>query len=72
MVSAVGDNGGKHVGELDAADLKRLCFDVRNYEQLKVKNDKEIDEQLEIFVGKEAELRKDFLYTEADFMKGEE
>jgi hypothetical protein len=51
--------------------LKRLCFDVRNYEQLKVKNDKEIDEQLEIFVGKEAELRKDFLYTEADFMKGE-
>ena len=70
-VSKMKVSRNKGLGELDAADLKRLCFDVRNYEQLKVKNDKEIDEQLEIFVGKEAELRKDFLYTEADFMKGE-
>ena len=60
-----------HVGELDAQDLKRLCFDVRNYEKLMVADDNQINEQMEVFVGEEAEARKEFLYREADFMRGE-
>ena len=70
-VSKMKVSRNKGLGELDAQDLKRLCFDVRNYEKLMVVDDNRINGRMEVFVGEEAEARKEFLYREADFMKGE-
>lgn len=59
----------KGLGENNASELKEFVFDVHNYEQIVVKDEKKADELFNILMGKDVEPRKDFLYENANFME---
>lgn len=55
----------KGLGELDAADLKKVCFDNELYKRINVKDVEEAEKLLTILMGKEVPPRKEYIYTYA-------
>ena len=56
---------GKGVGEMDAADLHRLCFDSERFKRFVVDNQEETNELLEILLGTAVAPRKQYIYDNA-------
>ena len=55
----------KYVGELNAADLHRVCFERQRYERITVSDAAETTKLLEILQGKSVTPRKQFIYDNA-------
>ena len=64
IVSAIRNNG-VHVGEINAATLKEICFEHQRYKRITVNDVKEAEKLLEILEGKNVEPRKQFIYDNA-------
>ena len=58
-------NNGVHVGEINAATLKEICFEHQRYKRITVNDVKEAEKLLEILEGKNVEPRKQFIYDNA-------
>ena len=59
----------KGLGELNAQDLKKVCFDAKNYERITVEDIEATNALFEILMGESVPPRKQYLYDNADFMK---
>lgn len=55
----------KGVGELQAEDLNRLCFNSENFKRFTISDLEKTQELLEIFLGKDVQPRKDYIYNNA-------
>ena len=55
----------KHVGELNAEDLHRVCFEHQRFRRITVSDAEEADKLLEIFEGQDVEPRKQYIYDNA-------
>lgn len=56
---------GKGVGEMDAADLNRLCFSSERFKRFVVDNQEETSALLEILLGTAVAPRKQYIYDNA-------
>lgn len=56
---------GKGVGEMDAVDLHRLCFDSERFKRFVVDNQEETNELLETLLGTAVAPRKQYIYDNA-------
>lgn len=56
---------GKGVGELEATDLNRLCFNSERFKRFVVDNQQETEELLNILLGSAVEPRKKYIYDNA-------
>lgn len=55
----------KGLGELNAADLKVVCFDNETYKRINITDVKKAEELLEVLMGKDVNPRKDYIYENA-------
>ncbi len=55
----------KHVGELNAADLKKVCFENERFKRITISDAKKTTDLLNILMGPSADLRKRYIYENA-------
>lgn len=55
----------KGLGELDAQDLKKVCFDNELYKRINVSDVEKAEKLLQILMGKEVAPRKEYIYNYA-------
>lgn len=56
----------KGLGELNAKDLKAVCFDNQRYKRITISDAKQAEELLNILMGSSAEARKQYIYNNAE------
>lgn len=56
----------KGLGELNAEDLKAVCFENQRYKRITVSDAEKAEELLNILMGSSAEARKQYIYDNAD------
>lgn len=56
----------KGLGELNARDLKAVCFENQRYKRITVSDAKKAEELLNILMGSSADLRKQYIYDNAE------
>lgn len=56
----------KGLGELNAKDLKAVCFENQRYKRITISDAKKAEELLNILMGSSAEARKQYIYNNAD------
>lgn len=56
---------GKGVGELEAADLNRLCFAAERFKRLTLNDEESTKKLIDIFLGKAVIPRRDYIYANA-------
>lgn len=55
----------KGLGELNAQDLKIVCFENQRYKRITISDAKKAEELLNILMGGSAEARKQYIYDNA-------
>ena len=55
----------KGLGELDPADLKKVCFEKERYKRITVEDAEAADALLEVLMGSKVEPRKQYIYDNA-------
>lgn len=55
----------KGLGELNARDLQKVCFEQERYKRITISDAKKADELLEILMGVKVEPRKQYIYENA-------
>lgn len=55
----------KGLGELNASDLKSVCFEKQRYKRITINDAAQTSELLEILMGPNADLRKKYIYENA-------
>ena len=60
----------KGLGELNAEDLKRVCFDVKNYHRIVVSDVAKAGALIQDLMGDDVDKRKNFLYNNVVFEEG--
>lgn len=55
----------KGLGEINAADLKAVCFEQERYKRITISDAKKTTELLEILMGSSVEARKQYIYNNA-------
>lgn len=56
----------KGLGELNAKDLKKVCFENQRYKRITISDTKKAEELLNILMGSSAEARKQYIYNNAE------
>lgn len=56
----------KGLGELNAKDLKAVCFENQRYKRITINDAKKAEELLNILMGSSAEARKQYIYNNAE------
>ena len=59
-----------YVSELNAKDLKRVCFDVKNYHRIVVSDVAKAGALIQDLMGDDVDKRKNFLYNNVVFEEG--
>lgn len=54
-----------YVGELNATDLKKVCFEQQRFKRITVSDCEAAEELLEVLMGKAIQPRKDYIYENA-------
>lgn len=52
----------KGLGELNAKDLKTVCFENQRYKRINISDAKKAEELLDILMGSSADARKQYIY----------
>ena len=55
----------KGLGEINASDLKSVCFEKQRYKRITINDAAQTSELLEILMGPNADLRKKYIYENA-------
>lgn len=56
----------KYVGELNAKDLKAVCFENQRYKRITISDAEKVEKLLNVLMGGSADARKQYIYDNAE------